>query len=525
MAHTSPIPVGATVPGAVLQRAVDEAARLLSADGAIVYVLDVETRTLRWGHDSGISSSAEREWLRSLELAEGVGMFGQALAEGRVVVTDEYLPDQGFEHSPLVDGFATDVGLRSLVVAPRIADGERLGAMGAYTNRRAAFGEREVALMRALADHAAAAMTNARLIEQLACSTAELRRSEERYRYLLENSPDLVWSADEEGRFTFLSETVERLTGWKPHELLGRHFAVLVHATSAEEAARIWNRCVEDPSGKAQFRLNARHRDGHPVPTEVHAVAIQVDGRFAGAHGSVRDMSERDRLERDLRRQEVELAAEWERANLARELHDSVTQALFSMTLTTRSAEMLLQRDPAAAAEKLAELRDLGRDALAEMRALIFELRPGGLEQDGLVQALRTHAASVQSRTGLPVAVEADWVDRLPDAVENGLYRIGQEALHNVVKHASAAQARIELALEGDVVRLAVEDDGHGFDSLAVSGDRLGLAGMRARAERIGGALSVRSERGEGTRVEVSVPLTPSQARRTSRESGVGQMT
>src|SRR4029079_18372191 len=125
-------------------------------------------------------------------------------------------------------------------------------------------------------------------------------------------------------------------------------------------------------------------------------------GASAAIHARPRNISERERLEQNLRRQAGELASSQERAHLARELHDSVTQALFSMTLVTRSTELLVDRDPAAAKERLGSLRDLQREALAEMRALIFELRPGNLENDGLLAALRTHAAALQGRIGLP---------------------------------------------------------------------------------------------------------------------------
>ena len=178
---------------------------------------------------------------------------------------------------------------------------------------------------------------------------------------------------------------------------------------------------------------------------EINGTGMTADGRFIGAHGAARDVSERDRLERDLRRQAGELAAGEERAHLARELHDSVTQALFSMTLVSRSVEMLLDRDPAAARAQLGQLRDLQREALAEMRALIFELRPGNLEQDGLTRALRTHTAALQGRIGLPVVVESTLEERLPLPIEEVLYRIAQEALHNVVKHANARQVRVEV--------------------------------------------------------------------------------
>jgi signal transduction histidine kinase len=217
-------------------------------------------------------------------------------------------------------------------------------------------------------------------------------------------------------------------------------------------------------------------------------------------------MSERDRLERDLRRQAGELASSQERAHLARELHDSVTQALFSMTLVTRTTELLVDRDPVSAKEKLGSLRDLQREALAEMRALIFELRPGNIEQDGLLAALKTHTAGLQGRIGLPIVVTSDLTERLPLALEEVLYRISQEALHNIVKHAAARQVTLSIDRTAAGLRLRIVDDGRGFEAASVPDGHLGLAGMRARAEKIGATLDVITRPGAGTTIEVTVP-------------------
>ena len=231
-----------------------------------------------------------------------------------------------------------------------------------------------------------------------------------------------------------------------------------------------------------------------------------AEGRFAGIHGAARDIRERERLERELRRQAGELASSQERAHLARELHDSVTQALFSMTLVTRTTELLVDRDPAAAKEKLGSLRDLQREALAEMRALIFELRPGNLEHDGLLAALKTHTGGLQGRIGLPIVVTSDLSERLPLTVEEVLYRISQEALHNVVKHAAARQVTLSIDHPPSGVRLRIVDDGKGFEAASVPDGHLGLAGMRARAEKIGASLEVTSKPGAGTTSRSSCP-------------------
>jgi PAS domain S-box-containing protein len=335
----------------------------------------------------------------------------------------------------------------------------------------------------------------------------ELRRSEERYRFLVDNSPDIIFSTDAEGRYTYYSETIERLTGYEASDLLGKHFSTNIDLDTFPDAERSWQAFIAEPSRIQVQRFRLRRLDGGSVPVEVTAIGMtDAANRFAGIQGAARDISERERLERDLRRQAGELASSQERAHLARELHDSVTQALFSMTLVTRSVELLIDRDPDVAKAKLTSLRDLQREALAEMRALIFELRPGNLENDGLLPALRTHTAALQGRIGLPVVVTSELTERLPLEIEEVLYRIAQEALHNVVKHAAARQVELAVDRHGSDVVLRIRDDGKGFDAAAVPDGHLGLAGMRARADKIGATYTVTSRSGEGTTVEVLVP-------------------
>ncbi len=335
----------------------------------------------------------------------------------------------------------------------------------------------------------------------------ELRSSEERYRYLVASSPDLVWVTDAEGTLTFISDSARTMLGFEPAEIVGRRYEEIFAPAARRDATVRFRWVTRHPKAVHRMRLPFRHADGYDVLVEISGTGMTDEtGRFTGAHGAARDVSERDRLERDLRRQAGELAAGEERAHLARELHDSVTQALFSMTLVSRSAEMLIDRDVEAAKAQLTQLRDLQREALAEMRALIFELRPGNLEQDGLAHALRTHSAALQGRIGLPVVVETSLEERLPLEIEEVLYRISQEALHNVVKHAGARQVRLEVGRITGGVRLRITDDGKGFDPERVPDGHLGLAGMRARADKLGARFTCRSTPGKGTTVEVFVP-------------------
>lgn len=206
----------------------------------------------------------------------------------------------------------------------------------------------------------------------------------------------------------------------------------------------------------------------------------------------------------------AEAAVMQERQRLARELHDSVTQSLFSMTLLSRASQLKLQRTDADSGGELvanlAELEELSRSALAEMRALLYELRPQTLAGRSLTEALRAQADALQDRHGLLVEVCDDGWPQPDPCVEDELFRVSVEALGNIVRHASATRVQITLtsAAEGGV--LAVRDDGIGFDTGVARPGHLGLQTMAERAERVGARLEVDSAPGRGTRVKVTLP-------------------
>ena len=200
-------------------------------------------------------------------------------------------------------------------------------------------------------------------------------------------------------------------------------------------------------------------------------------------------------------------AALEERRRLARELHDSVSQHLYGIGLGVQSARHSLETDPPHAAESLDYTLSLARDCQADMRALLFALHSEALESAGLVEALTRHATTVGSRYNLEIDLNLCAEPALPLDGREALYRIAQEALYNIVKHAGARRVMLNLSQFGANVVLEIEDDGAGFDPTAVFPGHLGLHSMRERARRLGGTLEIKSAPDRGTSVRVSLPI------------------
>jgi signal transduction histidine kinase len=206
--------------------------------------------------------------------------------------------------------------------------------------------------------------------------------------------------------------------------------------------------------------------------------------------------------------QSRELSILSERNRLALELHDAVSQKLFSLVLNAEAAAMLLDRDANEARAKVVKLQELAREALDELRSLIFELRPPDLERDGLCGALRKHVDVLRRIQPARIELEGD-LELAPDLRrDQDVFRIAQEALQNALRHAHATHIVLRLRAEDGRLVLDVEDDGVGFDPDAadVRSRRLGLTSMEERAQRLGARLEVRSAEGAGTTVHLETP-------------------
>lgn len=443
--------------------------------------------------------------------------------------------------------------IRSWLGVPLIAKGQLIGELALDHSRAGFFTRAHAGLAMAFANQAAVAMENARLYE-----AEQSRRAEaERRRRVAEGLREILATLNSNRT---LGEILGHIVG-QASRVLGSDAAALcrldrqaqlltvqaAHGLSAEFTERMafqvgpvsiigeavfsrkptttsdltgWMARAPVPAEarEAAQRFAARYRTVLAVPL---LLKDEVYGALALYYQAGRQFSDEEvnlavifadqavlAIENARLREQAEQAASMEeRGRLARELHDSVTQSLYSVTLYTEAAARLMPPGHESAAEHLRDARDTAQEALREMRLMIYQLRPPLLEKSGLAVALQVRLDAVERRGGIHAELAVEGEDCLPPAVQAELHQIAQEALNNALKHARARQVQVHLHFGPAVTRLTVGDDGAGFDpAAAAAGGGLGLANMRERAARIGARLTIDSAPGGGTQVLVEVP-------------------
>ncbi|HET7343948.1 MAG TPA: PAS domain-containing protein, partial [Methylomirabilota bacterium] len=352
-------------------------------------------------------------------------------------------------------------------------------------------------------------------ITPLKRAEAALRASEQRYRTLVTNIPDVVWLVDREGGIVFVSPHVEQLQGYTSEELRQAGLAGWLGRVHPDDRslARAGFAGLFAGAGTFDLEYRLQHKDGRWIWLHDRATATYEQDGVRYASGLASDITDRKRAEeiRALLLNQVITVQEEERQRIARELHDETAQSLASLLLGLGGLQAA--RSLSAARAQARELHQVATRALAEVRRLAWGLRPSVLDDLGLAAALGRYADEFGRTRGIGVEVDAGGLGdaRVSTAVETALYRIMQEALSNVARHAGASRVRVQVTRFGAVVAMIVEDDGRGFDPAAepppgTTTRGLGIHSMRERAVVLDGTLEIDAAPGRGTRVTVEIP-------------------
>ena len=336
-------------------------------------------------------------------------------------------------------------------------------------------------------------------------ANSALRTSEAMYRDLVENASDIVFSTDLENNFTSVNKAIEQITGYLPEEILKLNFAQLV---APEYQGTLREMLTREPSRDeaSNYQLEIITKHGLRVPLEASTRLLHRDGKIVGMQGIARDIGDRKRTEAAL----IQLndALEEQAKRIAHELHDESGQLLVSVHMALNEVARNL---PPEAKKSVQSVKVLLDQIEVQLRRLSHELRPTILDDLGLVPAIEFLAQGISERGQLPVTVKGSSGGRLPVQAEIVLYRVVQEALNNVVRHAFAKTARVSIHRDGNAVHCSVLDDGVGFDLKSIGGQKakrgLGLVGMRERLATVKGAYIIKTSPGQGTEIIATVPM------------------
>ena len=486
---------------------VDAAERLLKIileneglDCGVVYLVDSEKNTLDLAAHHGLSAGFHTLCSRVAAnlLTSPLAIAGPARSAepaGPMAVIVEQLKREGLQGLEVVPIQHSGHVVAVLIVGSLIHEG-----IPKETRH----------VVEALAAQAGGAITRIRAEQAMRTSRQLLEKT-------IQSLRDAVFIVD--ARMTTIQEcnpAATRLFGHSREEMIGQSPALLhLNEAMREEFRRHLEAAVKESGLLSDFECTMKRKDGTSFPSEFTLVPLRNEhGQIVTWVGVVRDITERKRTEEGLRQlsRRIVEAQEAERQRVARDLHDSVNQVIASAKMRLRKVEVSVALNPVAK-ELLARCDELLVQALEENRRIAHDLRPTDLDALGFADACRNFCRQFQARTNLVVKTRlARFAQRCPPATELNLFRIVQESLNNVEKHAHAKTVRLQIAFRPGELRLRIQDDGHGFDPSAVrparrKGGGIGLTNIRERAAILGGTCEVVSAPNQGTAITVRVPF------------------
>ncbi len=343
-----------------------------------------------------------------------------------------------------------------------------------------------------------------------------LRTSQENYEELFTNASDAIWVHALNGKIIIANKACEKLSGYPIDEGIGKSVSEFMSPDALNIAKEVKNKLMEGQAIDQRYDQRLIKKDGSEAMLELFTRIIRDDdGKPIAFQNIARDVTEERRLRDNLRFQihKTLMAQEEERKRIARELHDDVAQ---SILLLSRQVDILISggahKIPKASVSELEHIQNIANETYKSLQRYARDLRPSILDQMGLVAALNWLAEELSKELGIKTTVNADKLPPLPPETELAMFRIAQETLNNVRKHAQASKVNITVKLDSNNVKMTITDNGKGFLTSRLTGDlaregKLGVLGMEERARLIGGDLNIKSEPGKGTTVLAIAPI------------------
>ena len=508
----------------VLETLLDFLSKLIPYDSANVMLRNGDSRFV-------VSALRRYEGFQDVETTRSIVFDSNSnRLLGRICQTKQSVVIEDTNNEPDWEWVNGADHVRNWMGVPLVASGKVIGLYSVDKIEPAFFQPRHARLAETLAARAASAIQNAQLFEQSLRYVAELeeriaerkqaetalRESEERYRELFENARDAIYVHDLKGTYIRINRAAERLSGYTRDELIGHNLMEFVASDHVQHVReRLCKKLAK--KGETTYEVDIIVKDGRRVPVEVSSRAIYENGQPVGVQGMVRDITERKLAQDALQlfsRQLIE-AQEDERRRIARELHDQIGQVLTAVKMNLHTVQQV--SDSSETRSYVKDNIEAVDEALRLVRDLSVDLRPPVLDDLGLVTALHWYVDRYTQRTGLNVEVVVDLPEhneRFSRELETACFRIAQEALTNIVRHANATQILVQLEKEINVLVLTIKDNGVGFDleSLRKRAPRaatLGLVSMQERAHAAGGTIEIDSEVSKGTEVRFRLPIVP----------------
>jgi PAS domain S-box-containing protein len=478
----------------LLQTLYEQCLLVAPADPFYVALYEPETETLNFpfGYTDG-----ERKFRSPINLREK-GSLARRVVEGRQTV---HIPDIQIEYSdPAVISISPTPSLtRSYIGIPLIIGERVIGILSLQNMAPNVYTPEQIHTLEMLATQAAIALQNSQLYEQV-------QQSESKYRELFQANKDgiaiFVLSPDRATRtFVEINEAAHAMLGYTKEEMFNLTPDVLEPEITAERTQFLKDELLS--KGTVTFETVLACKDGRRIHAAFTSQIIQYGGQQA-VMNIIHDITERKRAEEMMRQRDADMqrSALEERQRLARDLHDAVSQTLFSASFTS---EMLLRQrrtiTPRALWKNIKHLSALVTSALGEMRILLLELRPESLVNADLPTLLSHLIDAAGSRVNAEISLDAQGDYELPVEPKIAFYRIAQEALNNIIKHADASKVNLHLRIQAGAIELRVEDNGIGLHGGKTAGSKMGLSIMRERASEVGAHLKIVSEKNKGTQV------------------------